>query len=200
MADHATTGGYAVAGTVITADLPLAGQLAPGDWIEFEACSLETANAALRRREAALDARSGAFQEQMAARFGAERVRADVPLAPLHDIQGRRTRRMASRDQDVGRNRRGAAHRARERRRGDAARRRIERADRRPRRARAGHQAPRRQIEQVDAERVRADAATTINGLVRWTIHRGIAGLEAWAARPEPWAARFSATRTSAAG
>jgi antagonist of KipI len=56
MNDHATTGGYAIAGTVITADLPLAGQLAPGDWIEFEACSIETANAELRRWETALDA------------------------------------------------------------------------------------------------------------------------------------------------
>ena len=56
MNDHATTGGYAIAGTVITADLPVAGQLAPGDWIEFEACSIETARAELRQREAALDA------------------------------------------------------------------------------------------------------------------------------------------------
>jgi UDP-N-acetylmuramate dehydrogenase len=39
-------------------------------------------------------------------------------------------------------------------------------------------------IEQVDTDRVRADAATTINGLVRWTIQRGIAGLEAWAGTP----------------
>lgn len=56
MNDHATTGGYAIAGTVITADLPLAGQLAPGDWVEFEACSMEAANVELRRREAALGA------------------------------------------------------------------------------------------------------------------------------------------------
>jgi antagonist of KipI len=56
MNDHATTGGYAIAGTVITADLPLAGQLAPGDWVAFEGCSLDSANAELRRREAALDA------------------------------------------------------------------------------------------------------------------------------------------------
>jgi UDP-N-acetylmuramate dehydrogenase len=33
-------------------------------------------------------------------------------------------------------------------------------------------------------DRVRADAALTINGLVRWTINRGIAGLEAWAGTP----------------
>jgi len=40
------------------------------------------------------------------------------------------------------------------------------------------------QIEQMSGERVRADAPTTINGLVRWTVHRGIAGLEAWAGTP----------------
>ncbi len=39
MADRQTTGGYPQIATVITADLPLAGQLAPGDWIEFEICS-----------------------------------------------------------------------------------------------------------------------------------------------------------------
>lgn len=32
--------------------------------------------------------------------------------------------------------------------------------------------------------RVRADAAVTINELVRWTIARGLAGLEAWAGTP----------------
>jgi antagonist of KipI len=53
MADRATTGGYALAAVVITADLPIAGQLAPGDWIAFDACSLETADAALRQQEAA---------------------------------------------------------------------------------------------------------------------------------------------------
>ena len=37
MADRQTTGGYPKIATVITADLPLAGQLAPGDWIEFAA-------------------------------------------------------------------------------------------------------------------------------------------------------------------
>jgi UDP-N-acetylmuramate dehydrogenase len=39
-------------------------------------------------------------------------------------------------------------------------------------------------IESTDATRLRADAATTINGLVRWTIHRGIAGVERWAGTP----------------
>jgi biotin-dependent carboxylase-like uncharacterized protein len=54
MADRQTTGGYPKIATVITADLPVAGQLGPGDWIEFEACSRTAAVDALRRREAAL--------------------------------------------------------------------------------------------------------------------------------------------------
>jgi UDP-N-acetylmuramate dehydrogenase len=40
------------------------------------------------------------------------------------------------------------------------------------------------EIAKVDAGHVRADAATTINGLVRWTIMHGCAGLEAWAGTP----------------
>ena len=39
-------------------------------------------------------------------------------------------------------------------------------------------------ISRVDDRHVRADAATTINGLVRWTIMHGCAGLEAWAGTP----------------
>jgi UDP-N-acetylmuramate dehydrogenase len=39
-------------------------------------------------------------------------------------------------------------------------------------------------IAQLDANRIRADAGVTINGLVRWTINRGLAGLEAWAGTP----------------
>ena len=54
LAECATTGGYATIANVITADLPLAGQLAPGDWIAFEACTRDVAIAALRAREAAL--------------------------------------------------------------------------------------------------------------------------------------------------
>jgi UDP-N-acetylmuramate dehydrogenase len=39
-------------------------------------------------------------------------------------------------------------------------------------------------ISQPSAERVRAEAGVTINGLVRWMIGRGLAGLEAWAGTP----------------
>jgi antagonist of KipI len=47
MADRQTTGGYPQIATVITADLPVAGQLAPGDWVEFELCTRQDAIAVL---------------------------------------------------------------------------------------------------------------------------------------------------------
>lgn len=40
------------------------------------------------------------------------------------------------------------------------------------------------EVTSIDAQHVRADGGVTINGLVRWTIYRGIAGLEAWAGTP----------------
>jgi UDP-N-acetylmuramate dehydrogenase len=40
------------------------------------------------------------------------------------------------------------------------------------------------EIRRVDAEHVSADAAVTINGLVRWTIMHEAAGLETWAGTP----------------
>jgi len=36
----------------------------------------------------------------------------------------------------------------------------------------------------IDRDRIRVDAAMTINGLVRWTLNHGVAGLEAWAGTP----------------
>jgi KipI family sensor histidine kinase inhibitor len=54
MSDRQTTGGYPQMATVITADLPLAGQLAPGDWVEFARCTRAEAIAALRDQEAML--------------------------------------------------------------------------------------------------------------------------------------------------
>jgi antagonist of KipI len=51
MADRQTAGGYPKIGYVITADLPLAGQLAPGDFIEFHVCTHQEAVTALISRE-----------------------------------------------------------------------------------------------------------------------------------------------------
>lgn len=39
-------------------------------------------------------------------------------------------------------------------------------------------------VTRVDDRTIRAEAGLTINGLVRWTINRGVAGLEAWAGTP----------------
>jgi antagonist of KipI len=54
LAECATTGGYATIANVITADLPVTGQLAPGDWIAFDSCTHAEARDAMRAREAAL--------------------------------------------------------------------------------------------------------------------------------------------------
>src|SRR5947207_1426057 len=40
------------------------------------------------------------------------------------------------------------------------------------------------QVEPMGRDRIRVDAPMTINGLVRWTINHGAAGLEAWAGTP----------------
>jgi antagonist of KipI len=54
MADRQTTGGYPKIATVITADLAIAGQLAPGDRISFDVCTPRDAVAALIAQEQAL--------------------------------------------------------------------------------------------------------------------------------------------------
>jgi biotin-dependent carboxylase-like uncharacterized protein len=59
MADRQTTGGYAVPAVVIAADLPVAGQLGPGDECRFLACTIESAREAAAVRERALDLLAG---------------------------------------------------------------------------------------------------------------------------------------------
>jgi antagonist of KipI len=54
MSDRQTTGGYPQIGVVITADLPIAGQLVPGDWVEFAMCTHAEAIAALASEEEGL--------------------------------------------------------------------------------------------------------------------------------------------------
>jgi allophanate hydrolase subunit 2 len=56
LANCGPTGGYPVPATVITADLPLAGQARPGARLRFIAVERATAIAALRQRRAELDA------------------------------------------------------------------------------------------------------------------------------------------------
>ena len=54
LADHQTVGGYPRIATVISADLPVVGQLMASHWIEFERCSQETAHRALVALEQSL--------------------------------------------------------------------------------------------------------------------------------------------------
>ena len=56
MADRQTTGGYAKIATVISADLPVAGQLAPGEMLRFAVCSADEARVALAELEQRLTA------------------------------------------------------------------------------------------------------------------------------------------------
>lgn len=56
MSDCQTTGGYPKVAVVITADLPLAGQLAPGDALIFQPTTPADARAMLRAQWSALDA------------------------------------------------------------------------------------------------------------------------------------------------
>jgi len=50
------SGGYRKIATVISADLPLLGQITPGDEVAFEAVSMEAAVRALREMEDKIDA------------------------------------------------------------------------------------------------------------------------------------------------
>ena len=85
MADRQTTGGYPKIATVITADLPIAGQLAPGDWIEFAGCTRASALDALATP--ASERLDGSVSDDLDARLrstvASERVHRDAPLAPL---------------------------------------------------------------------------------------------------------------------
>jgi antagonist of KipI len=62
MADRQTTGGYARIATVISADLGIAGQAAPGDQLRFEVCVPAVAMAALIAEEQHLLALESAVQ------------------------------------------------------------------------------------------------------------------------------------------
>lgn len=55
MADRQTTGGYPKIAVVISTDLPLAAQLAPGDSITFALCTVAEAQTALRKQRTLLD-------------------------------------------------------------------------------------------------------------------------------------------------
>jgi allophanate hydrolase subunit 2 len=55
MADHQTAGGYPVVATVVSASMPVAAQLAPGDEISFAETTIERALEMRRSQLAALE-------------------------------------------------------------------------------------------------------------------------------------------------
>lgn len=61
--DHQTTGGYAVVGVVISADLPILGQLRPGAPVRLAATDAASARTALDDRRAALLAGAAALRD-----------------------------------------------------------------------------------------------------------------------------------------
>jgi UDP-N-acetylmuramate dehydrogenase len=126
----------------------------------------------------------GNFEEEMLARFGADRLRTEVPLAPFTTFKvggpAEWLLETNSSDEIVDALRAASRSGVNVTVLGGGSN--VLISDKGVRglviRPRGGR------IEQIDEQNIRADAPTTINGLVRWTIHRGIAGLEAWAGTP----------------
>jgi UDP-N-acetylmuramate dehydrogenase len=120
----------------------------------------------------------------LAARFGADRVQVDAPLAPFttFKVGGPADALVETRsgDEIVDAIKIARAHEAPLRVLGGGSNLLVPDAGVRGLviRPRGGD------IALVGNNLVKADAAITINGLVRWTINRGLAGLEAWAGTP----------------
>lgn len=124
------------------------------------------------------------FREQLADRFGEARVHMEAPLAPFttFKIGGPAEWLLETTHSDEIVDALGLAHRASVKVTmlgggsnvliGDGG---IRGLVIRPR---GGH------VEQLQPGQIRADAPVRINGLVRWTVSRGMAGLEAWAGTP----------------
>lgn len=60
--DHQTTGGYPKIATVVSADLPQAGRLCPGDDLRFRKVTVEEAETARREQERTMDAMLAALE------------------------------------------------------------------------------------------------------------------------------------------
>ena len=167
-------------------------------------CAREDALAALRLRHAALtecahvtDDRASAF----AAPSGPIECPRDAPLAPFTTFKVGGPADWLVLAQRARRSGRRWPRRARREPPRHRPRRRIERADRgRGDPWRRDPSAWRRRRQRVGRARIRADGGLTINGLVRWTINRGVAGLEAWAGTPGTVGGAITATRISRGG
>jgi UDP-N-acetylmuramate dehydrogenase len=127
---------------------------------------------------------ASAFVDALIARFGAERVQVDAPLAPwtTFKVGGPADVLLETRtaDEMVHALRIATAHGSPVRVLGGGSN--VLVPDEGVRglvlRPKGG------EVSLVGTNLVKADAAVTINGLVRWTINRGLAGLESWAGTP----------------
>ena len=191
MADRQTAGGYPKIATVITADICLAGQLGPGDAITFVVCTDARGDRRAHRAGAGADGGRGgpaayesADRSRSSARFGADRIGREVPLAPMTTFRvgGPAEVLLETRSSEEIVAALAIAYGAGARVTILGGGSNVLVSDRGVRglviRPRGG------EIQRLDEGRVRADAAVTINGLVRWTINHGCAGLEAWAGTP----------------
>ncbi len=127
---------------------------------------------------------TGALGDHLRQVFGESRVQRDVPLAPMTTFKvggpadwlvHARTGEEIRQALEIARALRVA---------GDGARRRFERAHRRRGLRGLVIRVHGGEVARIDAATIRADGGVTINGLVRWTISHGVAGLEAWAGTP----------------
>ena len=143
MADRQTAGGYSKIATVICADLPVAGQLAPGDLVVLRRVHAGRSAGRAHRARARADAASGGSgtgrecvrSTRWPRRCPACAIAADAPLAPLTTFKVGGPADGSSQPSDGAHGGGGAARRPRARRAGHHPRRRLERARRRPRRA-----------------------------------------------------------------
>ena len=127
---------------------------------------------------------ASAFVDALIARFGAERVQVDAPLAPwtTFKVGGPADVLLETRtaDEMVHALRIATEHKSPVRVLGGGSN--VLVPDEGVRglvlRPKGG------EVSLVGTNLVKADAAVTINGLVRWTINRGLAGLESWAGTP----------------
>lgn len=78
LSNHGSTGGYPVIATVISADVPMLGQLAPGGGLRFAPVSRDAALKALREQERRLE------QDIVSADAGLLAARALMMLAGRH--------------------------------------------------------------------------------------------------------------------
>ncbi|MGC4082417.1 MAG: 5-oxoprolinase/urea amidolyase family protein [Vicinamibacterales bacterium] len=189
MADRPTTGGYTKLATVITADIGVVAQLCPGDRLQFQilfdgGCLCRAACRGAPSARHRIGDLVTDFARRLIETFGEERVTCNAPLRDYTTFRvgGPADLLLETRSSDdlVQALRLASEAGVPVVMLGGGSNVLVSDAGVRGLviRARGGV------VQRVDAGHVRADAAVTINGLVRWTITHGVAGVEEWAGTP----------------